>query len=123
MTSALVIPLSCQKNGGNASGNYFQPIGGSFRNNGRVTDAELRLALASNVRARMEADQALNSHPKLAAKAGIGKSTIGYVLSGSNDATISTVAALARAFGCQPWELLVHDEAAREAAYRRIMGR
>ncbi len=71
----------------------------------------------------MESDPALNSQPKLAAKAGLGKSTIGYVLSGANDATIATIAALARAFGCEPWELVIDDDNAREAAYRRIMGR
>lgn len=123
MTSALVIPEACQNIGRASRENYFQPIGGLIRKNGRVTDAELRQALAANVRKRMEADANLNSQPKLAAKAGIGKSTVGYVLAGENDATVGTIAALARAFSCEPWELLVEDERAREAAWRRLMGR
>lgn len=94
-----------------------------IRNNGRVTDSELRQALATNVRRRMNADEALNSQPKLAGKAGISKSTVGYVLGAENDATIGTVAALARAFGCEPWELLVADDQTRETAWRRIMSR
>ena len=89
-----------------------------------MTDAKLRQALAANVRKRMDNDpEQFGSQPKLAVKAGISKSAIGYVLGAENDATLSTIAALARAFGCQPWELLVEDDAAREAAYRRIMGR
>lgn len=123
MTSALVIPVACQKSGRASSDFYSRQIGSPIRNNGGVTNAELRHALASNVRRRMEADESLNSQPKLAVKAGIGKSTVGYVLAGENDATVATIAALARAFGCEPWELLVADEKAREAAWRRLMGR
>jgi transcriptional regulator with XRE-family HTH domain len=117
------MPPACQNIGRVARTFYSHPFGGAVRNNGRVTDAELRQALASNVRKRMQADESMNSQPKLAAKAGIGKSTVGYVLQAENDATLGTIAALARAFGCEPWELLVQDEDNREAAWRRIMGR
>lgn len=71
----------------------------------------------------MKADPALGTQVALGAKAGLSKSTIGYVLAGTNDATIATIAALARALDCEPWELLVQDEATRERAYRTIMGR
>lgn len=71
----------------------------------------------------MAANESINSQPKLAAKAGIGKSTVFYVLQGENDATIGTVAALARAFGCQPWELLVDPDNPLEDIVRRLLGR
>jgi hypothetical protein len=123
MTSAFVIPLPCHNIGSNASGNYFQPIGRTFRNNGRVTDAELRQAVARNVQARMDADPDLKSSVKLAARSGVSKSAINYVLAADNDCTIATIAGLARAFRCQPWELMVADEDDRAAGWRRLMVR
>lgn len=86
-----------------------------------MTDAELRQAVAANVRRRMEADPSLDSQPKLGARAGISKSTVGYILRAENDCSIDKIAALARAFGCDPWELMVVDEESRLEAWRRIM--
>lgn len=118
MTSALSMLLPCQSFGSPSIPTFFQPIGRRNGNNFGVTDAELRQVLADNIRKRMKADPSLNSQPKLGARAGIGKSTVGFALQGAegdNNVTLYTLAGLAHAFKCEPWELLIEDDATREA--------
>jgi hypothetical protein len=122
MTSVSVTPIACPSLGRSSRTIYCPQIGRGFPNNGRVTNEALRRALARNVRERMEKDPTLNSGPKLGLRAGLGKSTIQHVLNQDAAATIDTVAALARAFGCQPFELLVDSDAARAEALKRMLG-
>lgn len=42
---------------------------------------------------------------------------------GEHSPTIDKVAKLAQALDMQPWELLTDDEAAREAAWKRMLGK
>jgi hypothetical protein len=122
MTSLSVTPLACPSLGRESRVIYCPQIGRGLPNNCKVTNEALRRALARNVRERMEKDPTLNSGPKLGLRAGLGKSTIQHVLNQDAAATIDTVAALARAFGCQPFELLVDSDAARAEALKRMLG-
>lgn len=71
----------------------------------------------------MAADESVGKQKRLAAKSGIDQSYISKLLKLKASASIETLDALARAFRCQPWELLVDDEAIREEAVRRILSR
>lgn len=122
MTSALSTPAACPNYGRLSTNTCVPPSGRGFRNNGGVTDEELRRVLARNVRERMEKNPALGSYPKLGAASGLGKSTIGHVLACDGAATLDTIAALARAFRCQPWELLADDDSTRREALKRMLG-
>lgn len=124
MTSSVFMPHHRAKLGPVSSPNLGRPngpdIGRCFRNNGGVTNEELRRVLARNVRVRLDKHQW--SQTKLGSESGMGKSTIGHILACDAAATLDTVAQLARAFGCQPWELLVDEEATRREALKRMLG-
>jgi transcriptional regulator with XRE-family HTH domain len=64
--------------------------------------------VAANVKALMHAkgNEHLNSNPKLGKKSGLGAGSISRVINGHN-ATLETLEALAKAFGLEPWQLLV----------------
>lgn len=76
--------------------------------------------MARNVKSRMAA--AGLTQEQIEERAGLGQSTVSRVLLSGGAATLATIAALARALGCQPWELLVDDDATREAALRKMLG-
>lgn len=83
----------------------------------------LREILARNLRARMEANPAIRTQELLEKKAGLGQATVSRILNCGGAATLDSLAALAQACECQAWELLVDDDATREAAIRKILGR
>lgn len=100
-------------------------MGSAFRNNGGVTDDELRQVFKANLERLMRANPGLDSGPKLEAKSGIGKSTISRWLETPPQSapTLDSIAAIARAFGVQPWELLVDERTSAETLVGRLFGR
>lgn len=123
MTSSLVILDYYPSLDKNASPDVYPPSGITIRDNLGVTNEELRRVLARNVQARIDADPALQVQENLEKRSGLGQATISRVLNVGGAATLDTVAALARGIGCQPWELLVDDDATRAEALRRMIGR
>lgn len=78
------------------------------------TTNSLPEVLAGNVRKLMAANKKeVGSQPKLAAKAGVGQRTVGRATKGEVSTTIGSVAAIARALGVEPWELLNPDAGAQ----------
>lgn len=69
----------------------------------------------------MDRIPALDTQPKLAAKAGIGQSTVSRLLLQEQGATVDMLDAFAAAFGIQTWELLADSDSTREAAYQRMI--
>lgn len=123
MTSSLVIANYYPTLDKNASGTFYPPPDRAIRDNAGVTNDELREVLARNVQARIDADPALQVQENLEKRSGLGQATISRVLNSGGAATLDTIAALARGIGCQPWELLVDDEATRAEAMRRMLSR
>ncbi len=71
----------------------------------------------------MHRDPSLDTQKKLSDRSRVAQPHISRILRSTSGATIDALAALARAFGCQPWELLVDTELTRQAALRQmIMG-
>lgn len=64
----------------------------------------------------------MDTQMAVAKKAGIGQSHLSRLLRCEASATTDLIAALSRALGVQPWELLVDTAATREAAIRRMLG-
>lgn len=72
----------------------------------------------------MKANPALDTDMKMEAKSGVGKSTVHRYRRAESNASIEHIAELARALGCQPWELLVdHDNDPIADIVRRLLGR
>lgn len=92
-----------------------------IRNNCVVDPQQLRDILARNVQRAMDARGW--EQPDLERESGVGQSTISRIKLRQGAATLDVIAKLARALKMQPWELLVDDDATREDAYRRILGR
>lgn len=92
-----------------------------IRNNCGVLGQELRGILSRNVQAKMA--ERKWEQPDIAKAAQVGQATISRILNCGGAATLDTIAALAGAFDCQPWELLVDGDAAREAAWKKILGK
>lgn len=68
---------------------------------------EPRAVLAKNLAALRKAHPDLSGQRKLAKKAGIGEGSVWRAAKGGVGVSIDTLRALARAFGLQPWQLLV----------------
>ncbi|MDR3386908.1 MAG: helix-turn-helix transcriptional regulator [Rudaea sp.] len=73
----------------------------------------VREILAENVRRLMRERPALDTQPKLAAKAGMSQSSINRLLSGQTDALLVSVLDLAKAFGVSVNELIEEPQATR----------
>ena len=89
--------------------------------NAWMVEKQARQTLARNVADRMHRDPNLDTQEKLAARAKVAQPHISRILRGRSAATIDVLAGLARAFGCQPWELLVDTELTRQAALQRMI--
>lgn len=86
-------------------------------------EKEARQVLARNIADRMQRTDALDTQKKLSMKSGVAQPHISRILRGTTGATIDRIALIARALGCEPWELLVDTELTRQAALRKmIMG-
>lgn len=83
----------------------------------------IRQVLADNLRARMAADESIGDQPKLAARSGVDQSYISKLLKHKSGASVDALEKLARGCRCQPWELLVDEEAIREEAIRAYLAR
>jgi len=66
-----------------------------------------RDVIARNLSNLMEVTPHLNSQPKVAARSGLGQTSIGRILRKEAGATIDSLDLIARAFGVEPWHLLV----------------
>jgi transcriptional regulator with XRE-family HTH domain len=86
-----------------------------------MVEKQARQTLARNVADRMHRDPNLDTQKKLAARAKVAQPHISRILRGTSAATIDVIAGIARAFGCQPWELLVDTELTRQAALQRMI--
>jgi transcriptional regulator with XRE-family HTH domain len=89
--------------------------------NSGMENMQLRQVLAANLRRAMERP-GMDTQMAVAKKAGIGQSHLSRLLRCEASATTDLIAALARALGIQPWELLADTEATREAALRKMLG-
>jgi transcriptional regulator with XRE-family HTH domain len=95
----------------------------NIRENSRVEPERLRAVLAANVRRAMEENQAIKTQPLLEQRSGLSQSTVSRILNEEGAATIDSIAKLANAAGRQPWELLVDEDATRQEALARMLGR
>jgi transcriptional regulator with XRE-family HTH domain len=86
------------------SGNTLGDDGNRLADMGKKN---LNAVLAENLRALMAATPALGSSPKLAKKSGAAARTINNAENSRHDAKLSTVEAIARAFGLEGYQLLV----------------
>ncbi len=66
-----------------------------------------REVIAKNLFHLMESAPHLNSQPKVAARSGLGQTSIGRILRTEAGATVDSLDAIAKAFGIEPWHLLV----------------
>lgn len=66
-------------------------------------------------------ESGLDTQPVLAKKAGVGQSHVSRILNMRQSVGLDVVAAVAGAFGCQPWELLVDSELTRREAIERML--
>ncbi len=57
-----------------------------------------------------------------AGKAGISQSHLSEILRSVSSVSVDLLADLARAAGCQPWELLADSEETRRAAIDKMLG-
>ena len=119
MISSLVTPDLYPSSGKRVNTPTYPPSDTRAGNNYPVTEEQLREVLARNVAKRTEllglTQEAVEE------RAGMGQSTVSRILTKGGSATLRSLAALARALECQPWELLVDNEATREAAMRKIL--
>lgn len=81
----------------------------------------LRTVLARNIKDRMKTSTNVSTQEALEARSGVSQSFISLVLRGQSAATLDTIEAFAKAFGCQPWELLIDDDALRREAVERVL--
>jgi transcriptional regulator with XRE-family HTH domain len=63
--------------------------------------------LAANLRALMGAREELRTQARVGAKAGMDQRTVGRILNREHAPTLPQLDGLARAFGLEPWQLLV----------------
>jgi transcriptional regulator with XRE-family HTH domain len=66
--------------------------------------------LAQNLRALMTGDSTLSSSPKLAAKSGVGQHTVNNLEKARHDPKLSTIEAIAHAFGLEVYQMLVPSD-------------
>jgi transcriptional regulator with XRE-family HTH domain len=125
MTSVLVTQQCFPKTGRKASAIFFPQSGTVLHNNQGVTDEALMRVFVANLRRLMDAHPALGSGPKLEARAGVGKSSISRWLANPPESvpTLDSIAAIARAFGVRPWELLLDDDESPREIAERLFGR
>lgn len=69
----------------------------------------------------MEKDPSIKTQQLLEEKSGLVQATISRVLNCGGDATLATLTALARAIGCEPYELLIDDDSTRRAIVERYL--
>lgn len=77
--------------------------------------------VAENVQHYMDLNPDLQSGPKLKKKSGVSVGTVSRIINQQVATGIDTIEALARAFGCQPWELLVDKDATKADIVRRFL--
>jgi transcriptional regulator with XRE-family HTH domain len=84
---------------------------------------QLPQLLAVNVLRAMERDPSIDTQQKLAARSGLSQQHVSRILRAEVSAGLEVIGALAKALRCQPWELLVDEEATRQAALERMIVR
>lgn len=120
MISSVVTPIFYPNSGKGVKQLLYPPSDTRHIHNGEVTEEQLRVVLARNVEARQKLLGL--TQEAMEARAGLGQSTVSRILTLGGSATLRSLAALAKALDCQPWELLVDDDATREAALKKILG-
>jgi len=94
-----------------------------MQENGRMEKHLLRQILARNITQAMERKPDVSTQPALAEKAGIAQSHVSRILNCQLGAGLDKLAELSEALDCEPWELLVDEEATRERAIKRMIQR
>ena len=87
-----------------------------------MTEKELRKVVVNNIHAAMERAR-IPSVNILARRAKVGQSALSRVMRLEGCMTTDRLASVAKALGVQPWELLVDDQATREEAMKRMLGK
>jgi hypothetical protein len=76
-----------------------------------MTDTQRpRDILSANLRALMRQHPDLNTLPKITARSGVSNGTLDRIRRAETACRIDELAKLARAFGVQPWQLLVPSD-------------
>lgn len=125
MTSSLVIPplYADLHTASSGSGNALTHAACEENADMQTKKRGIREVLAANLQARMDADETISNQPLLSARSGVDQGYISRVLRQEAAVSIEVLEKLARGCRCQPWELLVDEEATREAAIRRMLGK
>ncbi len=84
-------------------------------------ESAARKLLAKNIKAKMDRNPDLSAQTALAGKSGVAQSYISRILRSKSGATIDQIWRIAKAFGCQPFELLVDSEETRREAIERML--
>lgn len=82
----------------------------------------LRQIVADNINRRMQAHPELSKQLKLAKRAKVGEATIDRLRKQTTNA-LDPIEKIAGALGCQPWELLLDPDEAKEEVIRRFFGK
>lgn len=65
----------------------------------------------------------IETQPELAKATGVAQSHISRIMSGAQSIGLDIIWEIADGLDCEPWELLVDDDATRERALKRMLGR
>lgn len=82
---------------------------------------DIRDTLARNLKLLMQSNPNFDSNPKLARASDIGIGTVSRLLNAQVDATIDTVAKVAKCFDLTPWQILVPDLCPKSPPVLRVM--
>lgn len=89
--------------------------------NGGMRKRDIGQVFADNLKAAIARKKLTQA--ALAKRSGVSQGLISVISRSEHSPTIDKVAKLAYALDMQPWELLADDDAAREAAWKRMLGK
>jgi DNA-binding phage protein len=92
-----------------------------LHHNSSMNKEELLQVVIGKLRGAMQRDPNLDTQAKVAAKAGISQGHVSKLLLGEAAPTTDTLAGLAKALKCMPFELLVDDDAIRREVIERAL--
>jgi len=119
-TSSVFTPPYYHKSDEKQGGVQYRHGDTRLTHNCGVSEQDLIELLRRNVAAR-KAKLGLTQE-QIESRGELGQATVSGVLNGRAASTLKTLAGLAKALDCQPWELLVDDEATRAAYIKKALG-
>ncbi len=84
-------------------------------------DKTVRQTLAANIQTRIDGHKTITSQNDLAKRSGVAQSYLSRVMRKESAITVDRLAKIAKAFGCETWELLVDSEKIRRMAIERVL--